>query len=118
MPVNPNRSAWAELLDGDIDWLLQQKRTLERDHIIEVLRELRRTGPVETEDRILERTEEEARIVELYERGHTGPEITDLTGIVRSRVYAALRKAGVGRRRTGPRDGYAWKGGSKKKADV
>ena len=113
MPVNPNRSSWAELIDGDIDWLLNQKRTLERNHIIEVLRGLRRSGPVEKEPP--NRTEEENRVVELYERGHTGPEIQDLTGLTRSKVYSILRNANVKRRRTGARDGYAWKRGSKKK---
>ena len=116
MPVNPKRSAWAELLDGDIDWLLKQERTLERNHIIEVLRGLRRTGPVEKE--APDRTDDENRVVELYERGHTGPEIQDLTDLSRSKVYSILRSANVERRRTGARDGYAWKGGAKKKEDV
>ena len=116
MPVNPKRSAWAELLDGDIDWLLKQERTLERNHIIEVLRGLRRTGPVEKE--APDRTEEENRVVELYERGHTGPEIQNLLGIKRSRVYAVLAKLKIERRQTGARPGKAWKGGSKKKEDA
>lgn len=33
-----NRAAFLNLLDQDIEWLLKQPATLEREHIIEVLR--------------------------------------------------------------------------------
>jgi hypothetical protein len=36
--VKLSRDAYQQLIDGDIAWLLEQKRTLERDHIIEVLK--------------------------------------------------------------------------------
>lgn len=33
-----SRQAYAQLIQEDIDWLLKQPRTLERDHIILILR--------------------------------------------------------------------------------
>ena len=36
-----NRPAYQQLFDEDIEWLLKQPRTLERDHIVECLRWLR-----------------------------------------------------------------------------
>lgn len=39
MTMKLNRRGYQELVDGDLEWLLQQPRTLERDHIEAVLRE-------------------------------------------------------------------------------
>ena len=33
-----NREAYQKLIDEDIEWLLKQPRSLERDHIISVLK--------------------------------------------------------------------------------
>ena len=33
-----NREAYQKLIDEDIEWLLKQPRTLERDHIVSVLK--------------------------------------------------------------------------------
>jgi hypothetical protein len=37
MPCELNQSAWEQLVDEDIEWLLTQPRTLERDHIADLL---------------------------------------------------------------------------------
>lgn len=39
MTMMLNRKGYQELIDGDLEWLLRQKRCLERDHIEAVLRE-------------------------------------------------------------------------------
>lgn len=39
MPLTLNKSAYTQLIEEDIDWLLKQPRTLEREHIVAVLRE-------------------------------------------------------------------------------
>ena len=33
-----NREAYQKLIDEDIEWLLKQPRSLERDHIVNVLK--------------------------------------------------------------------------------
>lgn len=33
-----NREAYQKLIDKDIEWLLKQPRSLERDHIVNVLK--------------------------------------------------------------------------------
>ena len=33
-----NREAYQKLIDEDIEWLMKQPRTLERDHIVSVLK--------------------------------------------------------------------------------
>ena len=33
-----NREAYRKLIDEDIEWLLKQPRSLERDHIVNVLK--------------------------------------------------------------------------------
>jgi hypothetical protein len=38
MPTRLNREAYQKLIDEDVAWLEQQPRTLERDHVIAVLR--------------------------------------------------------------------------------
>lgn len=45
MPTTLNREAFEKLIDEDIEWLKQQTRTLERDHIetcLEWVKEVRR----------------------------------------------------------------------------
>jgi hypothetical protein len=37
MPTTLNRKAYLGLIQEDLDWLLQQPRTLERDHIAHML---------------------------------------------------------------------------------
>ena len=37
MPTTINFAAFKELVEDDIDWLLHQPRTLERDHIEQIL---------------------------------------------------------------------------------
>ena len=39
MPLTMNRRAFSQLLAEDLDWLLRQPRTLERDHIEMVLKD-------------------------------------------------------------------------------
>lgn len=34
MPITMNHAAYVELLDGDLEWLRKQPRTLEREHVI------------------------------------------------------------------------------------
>ena len=38
MGMKVNREAYQKLIDEDIEWLLKQPRSLERDHIISVLK--------------------------------------------------------------------------------
>lgn len=38
MPTTLNRQAYLNLVNEDLEWLLQQPRTLERDHIEHILR--------------------------------------------------------------------------------
>ena len=38
MPTTLNREAYQKLIDEDIAWLERQPRSLERDHVIDVLR--------------------------------------------------------------------------------
>jgi len=38
VPLTLNRRAYQQLIDENIEWILQQPRTLERDHIIEVIK--------------------------------------------------------------------------------
>lgn len=119
MPIPQDRSAWAELIDGDIEWLLEQDPGLERDHIIEVLRGIRRANPgIKKDEAPATGTDqntgpvlstEEQRVIELYKQGNTGPEVAYLMGMKRSRVYRILREAKFARRRTGPRDGHGLK---------
>lgn len=40
-----NRSAYQQLFDEDIEWVLKQPRTLERDHVVDCLRWLREHRP-------------------------------------------------------------------------
>lgn len=40
-----SQAAWQKLIDEDIEWLLSQKRTLEREHIHELLKWLRENKP-------------------------------------------------------------------------
>jgi hypothetical protein len=34
-----NRWGYQQLIDGNIEWLLKQPRTLERDHILEIMKQ-------------------------------------------------------------------------------
>ena len=38
MGMMVNREAYQKLIDEDVEWLLKQPRTLERDHIVSVLK--------------------------------------------------------------------------------
>jgi len=38
MPLTLNRQAYQQLVDEDLAWLAQQPRTLERDHIEQIIR--------------------------------------------------------------------------------
>ena len=38
MGMKVNREAYQKLIDEDIEWILKQPRTLERDHIVSVLK--------------------------------------------------------------------------------
>ena len=38
MEMMINREAYQKLIEGDIEWLLKQPRSLERDHIVSVLK--------------------------------------------------------------------------------
>ena len=38
MGMKVNREAYQKLIDEDIEWLLNQPRSLERDHIVSVLK--------------------------------------------------------------------------------
>jgi hypothetical protein len=38
MSFKMSRSAYQKLIDEDIAWLMEQPRTLERDHIVQILR--------------------------------------------------------------------------------
>ena len=38
MGMMVNREAYQKLIDEDIEWLLKQPRSLERDHIVSVLK--------------------------------------------------------------------------------
>lgn len=39
MSLTLNKSAYTKLIEEDIDWVLKQPRTLERDHVVAVLKE-------------------------------------------------------------------------------
>jgi hypothetical protein len=39
MPTTLNRSAYEKLVAEDLEWLLKQPRTVERDHIEHILRD-------------------------------------------------------------------------------
>lgn len=39
MPTTLNRKAFEKLVEEDIEWLLKQPRTLERDHVEQILRD-------------------------------------------------------------------------------
>lgn len=39
MSLTLNKSAYARLIEEDIEWLLKQPKTLEREHIVAVLKE-------------------------------------------------------------------------------
>lgn len=45
MPCELNLQAWRKLIDENIEWLLKQPRTLERDHIQSCLVWLRKNKP-------------------------------------------------------------------------
>ena len=38
MGMKVNREAYQKLIDEDIEWLMKQPRSLERDHIVSVLK--------------------------------------------------------------------------------
>ena len=38
MEMKVNREAYRKLIDEDIEWILKQPRSLERDHIVSVLK--------------------------------------------------------------------------------
>ncbi len=40
MSMKLNWLAWVQLLKGDLDWLRAQPRTLERDHVIQIIERL------------------------------------------------------------------------------
>lgn len=49
MPLKLNKPAYVKLIKEDLEWLLQQPRTLERDHIEDVLNwSINATYPTET----------------------------------------------------------------------
>lgn len=107
-----SRTAWHDLIDGDIEWLLEQPGGDERDHILETLRLLRRYGPPRPPakpDYPPGPNYTEERVVELYERGYTGTEIAHRLRISQTRAYSILAKAGITRRRCGPRHGRGYK---------
>lgn len=58
-----NTTAWQRLIDDDIEWLLKQPRTLERDHIEHLILWLRGVSPSE-----LERVEDYHRIMNSLRR--------------------------------------------------
>ena len=37
--IKVTRAAYQKLIDGDLDWLMKQPKTLERDHIAAIVRE-------------------------------------------------------------------------------
>lgn len=39
MALTLNKTAYSKLVEEDIEWLLKQPRSLERDHIVAVLKE-------------------------------------------------------------------------------
>jgi len=77
-PRGMNRRAYRELIEGNLTWLLQQPRTVERDHIEAILRHSEGTlygpeGEVASEPVALEPREREANDAESRNLSEEGP---------------------------------------------
>jgi len=64
MPTTLNKEAFQKLVDEDIDWLRKQPRTLEREHVEEIVRDYGRIRELEAE--VVRLTEEAAAWQSFY----------------------------------------------------